>query len=59
MVQTTDCLLCGFALKIKAICRYIKQNYPQIPIVLDAKRGDKTALNNMRVKRLSAMTLMQ
>ncbi len=26
--------------QLEAICHYIKQNYPQIPIVLDAKRGD-------------------
>ena len=26
--------------QLEAICRYIKQDYPQIPIVLDAKRGD-------------------
>ena len=26
--------------QLEAICRYIKQQYPQIPIVLDAKRGD-------------------
>lgn len=26
--------------QLEAICRYIKATYPQIPIVLDAKRGD-------------------
>lgn len=26
--------------QLEAICRYIKTTYPQIPIVLDAKRGD-------------------
>ncbi|WMW82057.1 orotidine-5'-phosphate decarboxylase [Undibacterium cyanobacteriorum] len=26
--------------QLEEICRYLKQNYPHIPIVLDAKRGD-------------------
>jgi orotidine-5'-phosphate decarboxylase len=26
--------------QLQAICDYLKQNYPNIPIVLDAKRGD-------------------
>lgn len=26
--------------QLETICRYIKESYPQIPIILDAKRGD-------------------
>ena len=52
IVDTTADLACSFKPQIayfaalraedqlEAICRYIKATYPQIPIVLDAKRGD-------------------
>ena len=26
--------------QLEAICRYLRENYPQIPVILDAKRGD-------------------
>src|ERR1041384_6453658 len=26
--------------QLEAICRYLRENYPHIPLVLDAKRGD-------------------
>lgn len=33
-------------LQLKETCDYIKQNYPDIPIILDAKRGDIGNTNN-------------
>src|SRR5690606_36113689 len=32
--------------QLKETCDYIKQNYPDIPIILDAKRGDIGSTNN-------------
>lgn len=32
--------------QLKETCSYIKQNYPEIPIILDAKRGDIGNTNN-------------
>lgn len=32
--------------QLKETCDYIKQNYPEIPIILDAKRGDIGNTNN-------------
>lgn len=32
--------------QLKETCDYIKQNYPEIPIILDAKRGDIGSTNN-------------
>lgn len=32
--------------QLKDTCNYIKQNYPEIPIIFDAKRGDIGSTNN-------------
>lgn len=52
MVDATASVACSFKPQIayfaalraedqlEAICRYIKQQYPHIPVILDAKRGD-------------------
>lgn len=36
--------------QLKSTCDYIKQNYPEIPIILDAKRGDIGSTNDGYVK---------
>lgn len=52
IVDSTADLVCSFKPQIayfaalraepqlEALCRYIKQTYPEIPLILDAKRGD-------------------
>jgi len=54
IIDTTHDLVCAYkpnsafyeaegdrgVLQLKMTCDYIKQNYPEIPIILDAKRGD-------------------
>src|SRR5690625_3750792 len=52
IIDATADYVCGFKPQIayfsaqraedqlEALCRYIRQNYPHLPIVLDAKRGD-------------------
>jgi orotidine-5'-phosphate decarboxylase len=36
--------------ELKEVCDYIKQNYPDIPIILDFKRGDIGNTNNHYIK---------